>query len=145
MPAFRRRADPTRIAKWTATESPSAVANLVSSRNPTQLPDADPSAQGNHILCTLHFIIIVIGNNWNKQKNIHTMKYLIKCSDSECSGNTVCSGGKCINPCDGACGIDALCEVRIGRAICRCPSGTTGDPFTRCTRTAQSTGTYKTR
>jgi len=59
--------------------------------------------------------------------------------DSECSGNTVCSGGKCINPCDGACGIDALCEVRIGRAICRCPSGTTGDPFTRCTRTAQST------
>lgn len=54
-------------------------------------------------------------------------------SDSECAATQQCNGGRCVNPCDGApCGQNALCEVRNSRAICKCPSGYTGDPFTSC-------------
>lgn len=43
-----------------------------------------------------------------------------------------CSNQKCRNPCVGTCGINALCNVNNHHPICRCQSGYTGDPFTRC-------------
>lgn len=53
--------------------------------------------------------------------------------DEDCSQTQNCAGGRCVNICEsGVCGTNALCEPRNRRAICRCPSGYTGDPFTRC-------------
>lgn len=60
--------------------------------------------------------------------------------DDECSSSQNCAAGRCVNICeDGICGVNALCEPRNRRAICRCPSGYSGDPFTRCV-IQQSTG-----
>ncbi|KAK4014726.1 neurogenic locus notch homolog protein 1 [Daphnia magna] len=54
--------------------------------------------------------------------------------DDDCSNTQNCARGRCVNICEeGICGINAVCEPRNRRAICRCPSGYSGDPFTRCT------------
>nr|CAH0107401.1 unnamed protein product [Daphnia galeata] len=53
--------------------------------------------------------------------------------DDDCSNSQNCANGRCVNICEeGICGVGALCEPRNRRAICRCPSGYSGDPFTRC-------------
>lgn len=53
-------------------------------------------------------------------------------SSSECTLNTACVNQKCIDPCPGTCGFNALCQVVNHNPICSCPSGQTGDPFSRC-------------
>lgn len=40
---------------------------------------------------------------------------------------------KCGNPCLGACGIAARCQVLNHNPICSCPPAFTGDPFIHCT------------
>lgn len=56
-----------------------------------------------------------------------------ECStSSECPLNKACNNYKCINPCNGACGIRAMCEVVNHNPICSCPIDYIGDPFTRC-------------
>ncbi len=62
--------------------------------------------------------------------------------DDDCSNSQNCANGRCVNICEeGICGVNALCEPRNRRAICRCPSGYSGDPFTRCS--AGQTGKTK--
>lgn len=51
---------------------------------------------------------------------------------SECPQNKACYKYKCANPCNGACGINAKCQVINHNPICNCPNELTGDPFTRC-------------
>jgi len=53
-------------------------------------------------------------------------------SSSECAPNRACINQKCVDPCPGVCGQQAICEVRNHSPICRCPTGMTGDPFVRC-------------
>ena len=53
---------------------------------------------------------------------------------SECPGNLACLGEKCRDPCPGACGPAAECEVINHKAVCRCQQGYEGDPFTGCRR-----------
>ena len=53
---------------------------------------------------------------------------------SECPGNLACLGEKCRDPCPGACGPYAECEVINHNAVCRCQQGYEGDPFTGCRR-----------
>jgi hypothetical protein len=43
-----------------------------------------------------------------------------------------CANQKCIDPCPGTCGVQAICQIRNHNPICSCPSGYTGDPFVRC-------------
>lgn len=43
-----------------------------------------------------------------------------------------CINSKCVDPCIGACGIEARCEVRNHSPICSCKAHMTGDPFKRC-------------
>lgn len=50
---------------------------------------------------------------------------------SECLLTEACSNQKCINPCLGACGIQATCQVINHNPICSCGE-LTGDPFIRC-------------
>lgn len=54
-------------------------------------------------------------------------------TSAECELKKACNNYKCINPCIGACGVGALCEVVNHNPICSCPKDFTGDPFTRCT------------
>lgn len=51
---------------------------------------------------------------------------------SDCPLTEACSNQKCINPCLGACGIRATCQVINHNPICSCPAEFTGDPFVRC-------------
>lgn len=53
-------------------------------------------------------------------------------SSSECPLNMACLNQKCIDPCPGTCGFNALCQVINHNPVCSCPSTQTGDPFTRC-------------
>lgn len=52
--------------------------------------------------------------------------------NSECPQNKACHKFKCTNPCVGACGADALCQVINHNPICSCPPNFEGDPLVRC-------------
>ena len=52
-------------------------------------------------------------------------------SNSDCPSKEACINGQCANPC--RCGVGAICEIRDHNAVCKCPSGTTGNPLTGCT------------
>lgn len=53
--------------------------------------------------------------------------------DSDCTSLKSCSNQKCIDPCLGTCGLNAECRIHYHKAICYCPNGYSGDPFTQCT------------
>ncbi|CAH1404987.1 unnamed protein product [Nezara viridula] len=50
----------------------------------------------------------------------------------ECGSNRACVNQKCIDPCPGSCGANAVCSVVNHTPICSCSQGHTGDPFTSC-------------
>lgn len=52
--------------------------------------------------------------------------------NSECNANMACINQKCVDPCPGACGNDAVCTVNNHLPSCSCLQGYTGDPFVRC-------------
>lgn len=51
---------------------------------------------------------------------------------SECSSDKACINMKCVNPCPGSCGTNALCSVINHIPACRCPEGYTGNTFVLC-------------
>ena len=53
--------------------------------------------------------------------------------NSDCARDKACSRSKCINPCPGTCGDNAICDVINHIPMCRCPEGTQGSAFIRCT------------
>lgn len=52
--------------------------------------------------------------------------------NDECDRNKACLRSKCVNPCIGTCGNNALCEVINHIPACSCPDGYEGDPFSNC-------------
>ncbi|VEN46221.1 unnamed protein product [Callosobruchus maculatus] len=54
--------------------------------------------------------------------------------NSECPQNRACHNQKCIDPCPGTCGYNALCRCVVHSPICSCPPGWTGDPFIGCVK-----------
>ncbi|GLV36703.1 asperous [Carabus blaptoides fortunei] len=54
--------------------------------------------------------------------------------NGDCPRNKpACFYNKCVNPCDGVCGVGANCELKNGvTPVCSCPRDMTGDPFVRC-------------
>lgn len=54
-------------------------------------------------------------------------------SNAECASNKACINDRCIDPCIGKCGENAVCHVVKHNAECNCISGYEGDAFTRCT------------
>lgn len=53
--------------------------------------------------------------------------------DSDCpSGRPACFYGICKNTCEGACGVNADCNLRGLTPVCSCPRHMTGDPFVSC-------------
>lgn len=51
--------------------------------------------------------------------------------NSECALNRACRAQKCVDPCIGTCGYNALCKVVAHNPICSCPPGHIGDPFNK--------------
>ena len=54
--------------------------------------------------------------------------------NGECPPNQACIRQQCKDPCQGTCGINALCNANNHQAICYCPTGYAGDPFETCTK-----------
>jgi hypothetical protein len=52
--------------------------------------------------------------------------------NSDCDRDKACIRRKCVNPCAGLCGINAICEVLNHIPICRCPDGMSGNAFVKC-------------
>ena len=52
--------------------------------------------------------------------------------NSDCSSDKACQRNKCIDPCPGTCGINAVCRVMNHIPTCSCIEGYIGDPFTEC-------------
>lgn len=52
----------------------------------------------------------------------------------DCSSDKACSNLRCIDPCHGACGLNALCQVVNHIAVCYCSPDRTGDAHVACTR-----------
>lgn len=52
--------------------------------------------------------------------------------NNECPQNKACIKNKCMDPCPGTCGQNALCEVYNHVPMCRCPQGMIGNAFIQC-------------
>lgn len=56
-------------------------------------------------------------------------------SDNDCIESEACYMGYCENPCHfhEACAASAICDVKMHRPICQCPTGHEGNPAINCT------------
>lgn len=52
--------------------------------------------------------------------------------DSSCSDHTSCINHRCIDPCPGSCGVNAVCKCEQHHPVCSCSHGLTGNPLIRC-------------
>lgn len=52
--------------------------------------------------------------------------------NTDCARDKACVRNKCVDPCVGACGVGAICEVRQHVPMCHCPAGTSGNAFVQC-------------
>uniref|UniRef100_A0A1A9ZCQ3 EGF-like domain-containing protein n=1 Tax=Glossina pallidipes TaxID=7398 RepID=A0A1A9ZCQ3_GLOPL len=41
--------------------------------------------------------------------------------DGDCPTNTICTGGRCVNPCENACGENSECKLVSRKPVCSCP------------------------
>ncbi|KAF2350557.1 EGF-like domain [Trinorchestia longiramus] len=53
-------------------------------------------------------------------------------NDDDCVYDKSCINTRCRDPCPGACGINAHCDVVNHRPQCACPPGYTGNPYSEC-------------
>ncbi|XP_065203536.1 neurogenic locus notch homolog protein 1-like [Planococcus citri] len=53
-------------------------------------------------------------------------------TNTDCHPTSACIGYKCIDPCPGKCGSDAVCAVVNHLPTCSCPPEYTGNPFSQC-------------
>lgn len=54
--------------------------------------------------------------------------------NNDCPDFLACVNYKCTDPCQGTCGINALCETRNHLPRCTCPPGYSGNPLQNCFR-----------
>lgn len=52
--------------------------------------------------------------------------------NTECPFNKACISNKCRDPCAGACGVNAQCDIINHVPVCYCPADFSGDPFVSC-------------
>lgn len=52
--------------------------------------------------------------------------------NAECSSNLACVNERCVDPCPGSCGSNALCSVVKHNPVCTCTQGYEGDPLVQC-------------
>lgn len=89
-------------------------------------PNAECFAQGNSAQCTC-----VSGYRGNPYERCH----VVGCrSNNDCPDDRSCINAQCINPCvyEHPCASDAQCRIKNHVALCRCPPGMSGNPYTFC-------------
>lgn len=66
---------------------------------------------------------------------------------TECPSNSACVNNKCVDPCLGSCGYNAVCNVINHLPNCLCQTGYSGDPYSGCNITRKHFGisVYKTK
>jgi hypothetical protein len=52
--------------------------------------------------------------------------------NSDCSRDKACLRSKCVDPCPGTCGQNAICDVINHVPMCSCPTGMAGNAFVEC-------------
>lgn len=52
--------------------------------------------------------------------------------NNDCSRDKACVRNKCVGPCPGTCGVNAICEVSNHIPLCSCPQGMIGNAFIQC-------------
>lgn len=52
--------------------------------------------------------------------------------NTDCPLNKACTRMKCVDPCPGTCGSNAVCQVNNHLPNCICQPGYTGNPFSHC-------------
>lgn len=52
--------------------------------------------------------------------------------NSDCNRHLSCVNTKCVDPCPGACGLNAECSVDNHSPVCYCLNGYTGNPSRMC-------------
>lgn len=52
--------------------------------------------------------------------------------NSDCTPQRSCQNQKCVDPCPGSCGLNAMCHIVNHVPICTCPPRYTGNPFSNC-------------
>jgi hypothetical protein len=52
--------------------------------------------------------------------------------NNDCPRDKSCVRNKCVNPCPGPCGQNAICDVINHISMCSCPPGTSGNAFVQC-------------
>lgn len=57
--------------------------------------------------------------------------------NTDCPSNKACISNKCVDPCPGTCGQNAMCQVINHLPSCTCIPDFTGDPFRYCQRTPE--------
>jgi len=60
----------------------------------------------------------------------------------DCPRNRACVNNKCIDPCPGVCGYEAICQTINHSPVCSCPPPTIGDPFIECKQQQRPSGKY---
>lgn len=53
-------------------------------------------------------------------------------TSSDCPRDKTCSRNKCVDPCSGTCGQNALCTVHEHIPMCSCIQGFSGNAFVLC-------------
>lgn len=66
-------------------------------------------------------------------------------SSAECPFNRACIGQRCVDPCPGSCGVNALCMVVNHNPVCSCPAGYVGNAFEHCSLPASKYTQHKLR
>lgn len=64
--------------------------------------------------------------------------------NTDCPSNKACVRNKCIDPCPGTCGQNALCNVINHTPMCSCPAGTSGNALIIC-QTVTGTNKFEIR
>lgn len=62
--------------------------------------------------------------------------------NSECAMHKACIKNKCIDPCPGTCGYQAICRVVSHRPICSCPLDFIGEPYNQCIQESKKHSIY---
>lgn len=93
-----------------------------------------PSPCGEGAICEVRNSIAVCKCPQDYLGNAFTRCYPECTSHQECPGHLACFGLKCKDPCVGACGRNANCEVNRSshKAVCSCPKDHGGHPFDEC-------------
>lgn len=52
--------------------------------------------------------------------------------NNDCPRNRACVRNKCVDPCPGTCGRNAICNVLNHVPMCSCPTGMAGNAFISC-------------